>query len=161
MECNSMKYLVWKSYLRGKLNNVHNENILSLWKFSNLCCPVTADVINHASSHNARFIWMWSYEYSYWYVCLVSNDSLGQSRPDGSFPGCILLISNMECIWWREFTWWCHDMEMFSKLLALCEGFHWSSVHSLHKRPVMQSCCIWPSWVENSTRPNQSGNQWR
>ena len=121
MECNSMKYLVWKSYSRGKINSVHNENIQSLWKFSNLCCPVTTDVIKHASSHNARFIWMWSYEYSYWYVCLVSNDSCGKSRPDGSFPGCILLISNMECIWWREFTWWCHDMEMFSKLLALCE----------------------------------------
>ena len=33
----------------------------------------------------------------------------------------------------RFYTWWCHQIETFSALLALCEGIHRSPMDSPHK----------------------------
>ena len=51
---------------------------------------------------------------------------------------------------WLPIIWWCHQMETFSALLALCEGIHRSPVDSPHKGQwsgVLMFYLIWTnSW---------------
>ena len=55
----------------------------------------------------------------------------------------------------RHLSWWRHQMEIFSELLALCGGIQRSPVNSLHKgqwRGALMSSliCAWiNSWVNN------------
>ena len=60
--------------------------------------------------------------------------------------------------WWiiSGFTWWHHQMEAFSALLAICAGgIHWSPVNSPHKGQwrralIFSLICIWINgWVNN------------
>ena len=52
-------------------------------------------------------------------------------------------------------TWWRHQMEIFSALLTLCEGIHWSPVDSPHKGQwlgalMFSLICTWTnSWAIN------------
>ena len=52
-----------------------------------------------------------------------------------------------------RFTWWCHQMETFSTLLAICAGN--SLVNSLHKGQwrgalMLSLICVWiKGWVNN------------
>ena len=54
---------------------------------------------------------------------------------------------------WR--AWWRHQMEIFSVLLALCQGIHWSPVNSPHKGQwrgalMFSLICTWINgWVNN------------
>ena len=51
--------------------------------------------------------------------------------------------------------WWCHQMETFSALLALCMGIHWAPVNSPHKGQwrgalIFSWICVWINgWVNN------------
>ena len=60
---------------------------------------------------------------------------------------------------WRKISsvsWWRHQIETFSALLAFVRGIHRSPVNSPHKRPVTRSfwCFLWSAlwiigWVNN------------
>ena len=67
--------------------------------------------------------------------------------------------------WWKRHnmkswseaikSWWRHQMETFSALLALCEGNHRSPVDSPHKGPWLRSLmfpftCGWTNGFENN-----------
>ena len=66
-----------------------------------------------------------------------------------SSPLCIENV--MVCIHRMGLTssWWYYECEMFSKLLALCEGIHWLRVVSSHKRPIIQSFTMLDSALDN------------
>ena len=66
-----------------------------------------------------------------------------------TFPFCSLLDAS-NC-----YTWWRHQMETFSALLAICAGIHQSPVNSPHKGQwrgalMFSLICVWINgWVNN------------
>ena len=64
---------------------------------------------------------------------------------------CVLL----ETVSWAENTWWCHQMETFSALLALCAGNSPVPVNSPHNGQwrgalLFTLICVWINdWVNN------------
>ena len=64
---------------------------------------------------------------------------------------CLVLC----CMYNLFYSWWCHDTEMLSVLLALCEGN--PSVVSPHKEPVTQALML--AWINFWTN-NQVASDW-
>ena len=60
---------------------------------------------------------------------------------------------------WR-FTWWCHQMEAFSVLLALCAGNSPVTDEFPAQRPVTQSFDVLFDLRLNKRWSKQSGRQW-
>ena len=77
------------------------------------------------------------------YVSIPGNQRILQRRVTGTRT-----VSQLN-------TWWRHEMEKFSALLAICAGIHRSPVNSPHKgqwrRALMFSLiCVWINgWVNN------------
>ena len=58
------------------------------------------------------------------------------------------------------FTWWRHQMETFSALLALCGGIHWSPVNSPHKglwREALMFSLIY-AWIKGWVNNREAGD---
>ena len=47
-------------------------------------------------------------------------------------------VIELKMVFYHQFAWWCHGMEMLSVLLALCEGNPSVTGGNPHKGPVMQ-----------------------
>ena len=62
---------------------------------------------------------------------------------------------NSKKMWYLPVTWWRHQMETFSALLALCAGIHRSPVYSPYKGQwhgtlKFSLICAWTNgWVKN------------
>ena len=58
-------------------------------------------------------------------------------------------------LWNSVYPWWRHQMEIFSALLCLCEGIHWSPVDFPHKGQwygalMFSLICAWTNnWANN------------
>ena len=53
----------------------------------------------------------------------ITTTKQSTTKPCAYFLGCTVLHSNRRWAWVITFSWWRHQMETFSLLLALCEGF--------------------------------------
>ena len=57
-------------------------------------------------------------------------------------------------------TWWCHQMETFSKLLVLCAGNSLVTGEFHSQRPVTQSFCVFNALRLNKRLSKQSLRRW-
>ena len=83
--------------------------------------------------------------------CRKVVSDFDQYRKDCEFDAC-------GCV--AKFTWWCHQMETFSALLAFCGGIHWLPVNSLHKcqwrRALMFSLIF--TWINGWVNNGEAGD---
>ena len=65
-------------------------------------------------------------------------------------------------VWEMMQTWWHHQMEPFSMLLAIVQGIHWSPVNSLHKGQWCRALMfpLISSWIMNKQLSKQSWGWW-
>ena len=67
----------------------------------------------------------------WWHEAITrTNVDLSPVKPSGNTPGSSF-TRDTSAINYK--TWWCHQMETFSALLALCEGGHRSPADSPYK----------------------------
>ena len=84
---------------------------------------------------------------------LESGDSITLICLHTNWPKAFILHGKNVCV--HRHTWWGHQMETFSVLLAICAGNSPVPVNSPHKRPVTRSfdvslICVWINgWVNN------------
>ena len=109
-----------------------------------VCFHQVGTTINQTLKTRHSLIW----------VNIVSGNGL---VPDGTKPlpePMLTYHQEVKCQSSRS-TWWRHQMETFSALLATLQGIHGSPVNSPHKRPVTWSLmfsliCAWINdWVNN------------
>ena len=95
-------------------------------------------VLSQLSCGDTCQIWMWFKECSR-YLCKIqnfANGEMNEQRFGNPHPRFVVKwILGNKCQW----TWWRHQMETFSTLLALCEGNLLVTDGFLSQKPVMHS----------------------
>ena len=79
----------------------------------------------------------------------------------GFFPVPCRVVKSLQFIWiWRHLTWWRHQMETFSALLALCEGNSPMTGEFPWQRPVTRGfdISLIHAWTNNWVNTRDAGH---
>ena len=118
---------------------------------------MSADVLSPNGARSSASTVMTTFFLQFLRILIISNtayifaDQILFKTAD-EIPRDLAALSELVVFNWL--SWWRHQMETFSAILALCAGIHWSPVNSPHKGQwrgaLMFSLICWINdWVNN------------